>query len=328
MLGNANVSSAESLDSNSGSPGNSSTSGQIQKVIHSYTANAGDAELRFTITIEPIAEISNEHRFFLSLKAGTIERPICKPITLKLSMHPRDLRFSVFLFPPKACLPAGCLWSLRVWVRANDIDHRLFSEDRLWVGRDPDFYAIEDAAFARLQTSTSVTKLYRVPLGRSYIDLTAKWRPLGSSIFSLILEYDGNGVGRVLFNDLSMRLECQPQDIDLIIYLLPVPSTPKGASHRLRVWLRAPEHNPPNPFDAATSSSRDVICQRIWGTDDFKVGHSLDFAALGSRMVMAAPATGGPAMMLTTTSELSLYPDIHTRSAPYSEFVNQKKEVL
>ena len=55
------------------------------------------------------------------------------------------------MFPGKVSVPAGCLWSLRVWRRVNGIDHRLFGEDDLWIAKDPDFNAIGDASFARLR---------------------------------------------------------------------------------------------------------------------------------------------------------------------------------
>jgi hypothetical protein len=55
------------------------------------------------------------------------------------------------LFPGKNdVLPAGCLYSLRVWLRANGVDRRLFGEDELWLGADPDFGTVENTSFARL----------------------------------------------------------------------------------------------------------------------------------------------------------------------------------
>ncbi|KAJ7827672.1 hypothetical protein B0H14DRAFT_2814172 [Mycena olivaceomarginata] len=48
-------------------------------------------------------------------------------------------------------LPAGCLYSLRVWLRANGVDHRFFGEDDLWLGADPDFGTVENASFACLR---------------------------------------------------------------------------------------------------------------------------------------------------------------------------------
>ena len=57
------------------------------------------------------------------------------------------------VFPGKATIPAGCLWSYRVWLRVNFVDHRIFGDDELWVGKDPDFSSIADASFARLKSN-------------------------------------------------------------------------------------------------------------------------------------------------------------------------------
>ena len=45
--------------------------------------------------IEPARELSREHKFFLTLKAGALERPICEPTTLQLTIDPRNLEFVV-----------------------------------------------------------------------------------------------------------------------------------------------------------------------------------------------------------------------------------------
>ena len=73
-------------------------------------------------------------------------------------------------YPPRSCLPQGCLFSLRVWIRVGDIDHRLFSEDALWIGKDPDFYSIQDATFARLRSVNSEMLLYKIVVGKALMD--------------------------------------------------------------------------------------------------------------------------------------------------------------
>jgi hypothetical protein len=74
---------------------------------------------------------------------------------------------------------------------------------------------------------------------------------------------------------------------------IPVTSTPHGASHRLRFWLRTPfvSHS---PASSATSQSESYIYQRIWKSDDFKVGAGLNFEALGSRLVMGVRDPDSP----------------------------------
>ncbi|KAH9965827.1 hypothetical protein BC827DRAFT_1180201 [Russula dissimulans] len=265
------------------------------KVVHTYKLNIGEVDIRLFITIEPVRELSREHTFTLTFKAGPLERPISEPVTLSLSVDPRSLEFVVFAYPPRASLPQGCLFAIRVWLRSGDIDHRLFSEDALWIGRDPDFNSIEDAAFARLRNATSQMLLYKIAVGRTLMDFIVRWRKIFERVYSLSLEYDGCGVGRTLFSDFVLGLDCPPEHMDFVIYTIPVSSTPQGATHRVRLWVRVPiqPESASSPADNAFSNSR-FIYQRIWGTDSFKVGNSLDFTALGPRLIVGVPNGDGP----------------------------------
>jgi hypothetical protein len=47
----------------------------------------GRPDLLFYYRIEPLRELSREHTFYLSLKAGVFERPISQPVTLCLGLH-------------------------------------------------------------------------------------------------------------------------------------------------------------------------------------------------------------------------------------------------
>ncbi|KAI0268153.1 hypothetical protein BC834DRAFT_678804 [Gloeopeniophorella convolvens] len=303
----------------------------VHKVIHTYNLRLGGADVRLSITIEPSREFSHEHVFLLSLKTGAVERPISQPVYLKLSLDPRTLSFSVFAFPPRSSLPQGCLFSLRVWLRTGDIDHRLFSEDTLWIGKEPDFYSIEDATFARLRNSSTQTVLYKAAIGRGLIDIIVKWKAVFGQAYSLSLEYEGNGIGRVLFNDYILRLDCPPEDLDFVIYTIPVLSTPRGATHRIRVWLRVPTSSADSvPSLSSAGPSREYVYQRIWSTDDFKVGSSLDFTALGPKLIMAVPSGNGP-KTLTSPSERSFYHDdgpAGAKQPTYGENTNGRKEVF
>ncbi|KAH9060934.1 hypothetical protein EDB87DRAFT_1723587 [Lactarius vividus] len=299
----------------------------VRKVIHTYGLNIGGVDLRLFITIEPLRELSREHTFYLSLKAGVFERPISEPATLSLSVDPRELKFVVFAYPPRSCLPQGCLFSLRVWLRAGDIDHRLFSEDSLWIGRDPDFYSIQDATFARLRSVNSHTLLYKIVVGRALMDfvirhatilalpvdsffssLRIRWRQVLGGVYSLSLEYDGCGVGRVLFSDFIVSLDCSPEHLNFVLYTIPVTSTPRGATHRVRLWLRAPDQVGLMPSPEGELPCSQFIYQRIWSTDSFKVGNSLDFTALGPKLIMGVPNGDGP-RILSSHSEQLFYRD-------------------
>jgi hypothetical protein len=52
------------------------------------------------------------------------------------------------LIPAKTQPSKKCLYSLRVWLRHQFVDQRIFADDALWVGTDPDFAAIPDAIYA------------------------------------------------------------------------------------------------------------------------------------------------------------------------------------
>jgi hypothetical protein len=265
-------------------------------------------DVRLFITIEPLRELSREHTFFLSLKAGAFERPISEPATLNLSLDPQELKFVVFAYPPRSCLPQGCLFALRVWLRAGEIDHRLFSEDALWIGKDPDFYSIQDATFARLRSVNTQTLLYKIVVGRALVDFIIRWRQVLERVYSLSLEYDGGGVGRVLFSDLIVSLDCPPEQLSFVLFTIPVTSTPRGATHRIRLWLRAPDQVGPIPpsivVERSDLSPSQFVYQRIWGTDAFKVGNSLDFTALGPKMIMGVSNGDGPRSLSSPTEQL------------------------
>jgi len=68
---------------------------------------------------------------------------------------------------------------------------------------------------------------------------------------------------------------------------------PPGASHRIRVWLRTPFVSL-SPASSAISSGESYIYQRIWKSDEFKLGAGLNFEALGSKLVMGVRDPDSP----------------------------------
>ena len=203
--------------------------------------------------------IPGKYNFRLSFKANGIERPLCEPTSRKLKVDPRHLDFVVLfviscfdsrylgtellivlpnsIFPGKANLPTGCLWSLRVWLRVNGIDHRLFGEDDLWVGKDPDFHSIADASFARMKSAGNGEQVYNAYVGKALVTfivrcvcnlhvssnvylslaLEDRWEPVGSNLYKYSVEYDANGVGDVLLEDFRLRLDGDPRTISFLI---------------------------------------------------------------------------------------------------------------
>jgi hypothetical protein len=84
------------------------------------------------------------------------------------------------IFPGKASLPPGCLWSVRVWLRVNSVDHRIFGEDDLWIAKDPDFNSIAEASFARLKTAVVGEQVYNAYVGRALVAFTIKYAVFNS----------------------------------------------------------------------------------------------------------------------------------------------------
>jgi hypothetical protein len=98
--------------------------GEVEKAIHAYSLHLGNVDTRIIITygfecsytgpvakmspsIEPSGTSADEYTFFLALRVGVVERPISRPVTMRLSesLHPRNLHFSVLCVSLSRC---GC----------------------------------------------------------------------------------------------------------------------------------------------------------------------------------------------------------------------------
>lgn len=71
-------------------------------------------------------------------------------------------------------LPTDCLYHLRVWLRTAGIDHRIFSDNDLWVGRDPDFRCVGDASFTVLRNATQDMLIYQGIVGQAHVSFIVK----------------------------------------------------------------------------------------------------------------------------------------------------------
>ncbi len=130
------------------------------------------------------------------------------------------------------------LWSLRVWLRVEGVDHQLFRVEELFVGKDLDFNAIGDASFARQAVASPDYQVYRGYVGRALITFTIRyippclaslacsdyplfsphrWHRIRDQLYKYSLEYDGGGVGDVLFKDFRLRVDSDPQAVSFLI---------------------------------------------------------------------------------------------------------------
>jgi len=287
----------------------------VERIIYTYHLNPCSVHLQIIIAyvsiatlsgcslsfitfirVEPIDPHSGQYMFTLSVKAGGLERTLCDPVVMKLFTGPHQLDFAAFVFPPKASLPADCLFCLRVWLRTGHADHRLFAENELWIGKNPDFRTIGDAYFAQLTSGAHFMLVYQGLVGKALVKFVVRWNVTDGNLYKITLEYEAGGVGRILLDDCRIRLDegCDPQTIAFVIYSVPIKSTPPNASHRLRLWIRTPASSQ-SPSSSATSlPNQSFIYQRLWKSDDFKLGSELNFGALSSKVVMGVQDARGP----------------------------------
>lgn len=122
-----------------------------------------------------------------------------------------------------------------------------------------------------------------------------RWEFLKESVFSLTLEYEAGGVGKPLLENLIVRLDFPPRDLGCHIYTIPLDSKPVGATHRLRIWLRSP-----SPFTLDGESYRKYTYQRIWSTDEFRVGGFLNFVDIDPKSVIVAEPGERPNLRIST----------------------------
>jgi len=67
---------------------------------------------------------------------------------------------------------------------------------------------------------TSLSGLLHAPFispHRLYLNSHPRWRKIFERVYSLSLEYDGCGVGRILLNDFIIGLDCPPEDLAFVI---------------------------------------------------------------------------------------------------------------
>jgi hypothetical protein len=194
---------------------------RVRSERYQYTYNliAGSTPLQFLISVEPVngKPTPGKYIFRLSLKVDKTERPLVDPVSLNLSVDPRKLEFVVFVFPGKSTVPAGCLWSYRVWLRVNLVDHRLFGDDELWVGKDPDFSSVADASFARLTSVNGNSQLYDGVVGRARVQFIVKWTHIAEGLYKYSLEYESAGVGAMLMENFRLIVQGDPRSVSFLI---------------------------------------------------------------------------------------------------------------
>jgi hypothetical protein len=128
---------------------------------------------------------------------------------------------------PKPSLPEGSLYCVRVWMEAgpNNVQHRIFSDDNLWVARDPPFHTVDHIALTQLAPTIPImsdmywSRTYRGFVGRAPCDFIPSLTLLThfDRVYSVALDYESGGVKRRVFDNLKVRLYCRLEDISFVI---------------------------------------------------------------------------------------------------------------
>lgn len=157
-------------------------------------------------------------------KHAKIPRIVC---SLSVPFRRSDFSpFGISIFP-KPSLPEGSLYCFRVWMEAgsNNVQHRMFSDDDLWVARDPPFHTVDHIALTRLAptapliSDTYWSRTYRGFVGQAPCDFIPSLTLISplDRVYSVALDYEAGGVRRRIFEHLKVRLHCRLEDIQFII---------------------------------------------------------------------------------------------------------------
>ncbi|KAG8821880.1 hypothetical protein FRC19_007087 [Serendipita sp. 401] len=171
------------------------------------------------------------------------------------------------------------------------IQHRIFSDESLWVGKDPPFASIQQVALTQQGPPTIpstnrnepdvIRKTYKGYVGRAPCDFVVIIKSINitGSVWGISVEYQAGGISRLLFEQIKVRLHCRLEDIRFIIYTVPIDSSIPYSNHRVRVWIKG--------LDGAHI--------RLFKSDEFRLGSQLAFE----------PLTHGPGHVVFATRDRS-----------------------
>jgi hypothetical protein len=181
----------------------------------------------------------------LTFKAGGIEQCLGGKETVTILVDPSTLKFHVLCVAfrslsggltsylttssilPKPSLPEGSLYCVKVWMEGgpDSVQHRMFSDDNLWVARNPPFHTVEHIALTRLApvapliSDTYWSRTYRGFVGRAQCDFIPSLTLLSAfdRVYSVALDYESGGVRRRVFDCIKVRLSCRLEDVKFVI---------------------------------------------------------------------------------------------------------------
>lgn len=63
-----------------------------------------------------------------------------------------------------------------MWLRHQEVEHRIFSEDTLWIGTDPDFMGISNLSVARPVHTMPSQQLFEAYVGKARVLFIVKYK--------------------------------------------------------------------------------------------------------------------------------------------------------
>ena len=113
----------------------------------------------------------------------------CVSLPLSWSTVGSLWQLSTSLFPPNHSLPRKCLYSLRVWLRHQNVNQRIFTDGALCVGTNPNFSVIPDAVLATVWHKAPDQQFYKCLVGHAEVNFVLQWVLVLVSYLSLRVSY-------------------------------------------------------------------------------------------------------------------------------------------
>jgi len=227
----------------------------------------GTSTFHFIIRIQASLKNPHEQTLTLTCEGGGVERLICGPIQLQFTFNPDQAKFLLYLVPNSSVFSS---FKLRAWLISGQIQHRIFAMNELYITHESMFP--RDLRLARATDLGNDTHIYTEVVGGAHVAFIVKVdeKSAGSEDeYSISLNYEAGGITGLLCRSLSLRITCPLADVRFMIYVIQCESQPKGARHKIRLWVK----------------SRDGACQKLWQKDNWWLGGDLDFSTVTDAII-------------------------------------------
>ncbi|KDQ09271.1 hypothetical protein BOTBODRAFT_58768 [Botryobasidium botryosum FD-172 SS1] len=228
----------------------------------------GASTFHFIIRLQSPAKTPHEQTLTLTCEAGGVERLVCGPVQLQFAFNPDQARFHLYLVPNASIFAS---FKLRAWLITGPIQHRIFAMNELFIAHESTFP--RELRPARKTDISNDTHIYSELMGGASVAFIVKIdeKPAGGDDeYSISLSYEAGGITGLLCRSLPLRITCPLADVRFMIYVIQCESQPKGARHKIRLWIK----------------SHEGACQKLWQKDNWWIGGNLDFSAVTDAIVV------------------------------------------